>query len=110
MVVCCGIRSYIRGDFLRCPGWILDTGLGEPTMNDFQKAMFIFFDEWGGLSEFQAEHEELYFHGVDIDEIIKESGCGYCGADLELFNQLFDLGWQLTEDGDAFVSRRWGSC
>lgn len=74
-------------------------------MNDFQKAMFIFFDEWGGSPEFQAEHDRLYFHGVDVDELIE---CAVAG-DRELINKLFDYGWQLTEDGDAFVSSRWGS-
>ena len=82
-------------------------------MNDFEKAMFIFFDEWGGSPHFQAEHDELYFHGVDVDELLGNVSA-YARTDimgdLKLFNKLFDLGWRLTEDGDAFVSRRWGSC
>ena len=73
-------------------------------MNDFEKSMFIFFDEWGGTPHFQAEHDELYFHGVDVDELALSR------EDIRLMNNLFDLGWRLTEDGDAFVSYRWGSC
>ena len=72
-------------------------------MNDFEKAMFIFFDEWGGSPHFQAEHDKLYFHGVDIDELIEAN-------EALFFNELFDLGWRLTEDGNAFMSYRWGSC
>ena len=72
-------------------------------MNDFEKAMFIFFDEWGGSPHFQAEHDKLYFHGVDIDELIEANEASF-------FNELFDLGWRLTEDGNAFMSYRWGSC
>lgn len=75
-------------------------------MNDFEKAMFIFFDEWGGSPLFAAEHEMLLFHGLDIDDIIAEAGA----ADYRLFNDLYDLGWMLTEDGESFMSYRWGSC
>ena len=78
-------------------------------MNDFEKAMFIFFDEWGGSPHFQAEHDKLYFHGLDVDEILNDAHTNRTGmADLALFNQLFDLGWELTEDGESFVSSRWG--
>ena len=73
-------------------------------MNDFQRAMFIFFEEWGGTATFQAEHNELYFHGVDVDELASRR------IDCELMNELFDLGWRLTEEGESFVSYRWGSC
>ena len=72
-------------------------------MNDFEKSMFIFFDEWGGVPKFQAEHGELYFYGVDIDELTTL-------ADYALMNDLFDLGWLIDENIDAFVSTRWGSC
>jgi hypothetical protein len=75
-------------------------------MNDFEKSMFIFFDEWGGSPHFQAEHNELFFWGVDVADIIENAGKG----DMELFNRLFDLGWYLTDDGEGFVSSRWGSC
>ncbi len=73
-------------------------------MNDFQKSMSIFFNEWGGTPDFQAEHDELYFFGVDVDELPFGSTYG----DMMLLNKLFDLGWQLTEDGTGFVSYRWG--
>ena len=72
-------------------------------MNDFEKAMFIFFNEWGGSPYFQAEHDALYFFGVDIDELIEAN-------EASLFNELFDLGWMLTLEGDGFMSFRWGSC
>ena len=88
-------------------------------MNDFEKSMFIFFDEWGGSPHFSCEHEEMYFHGVDIDELLGDMPYEDEGdltrkmdimGNLTLFNQLFDLGWSLTEDGESFVSSRWGSC
>ena len=72
-------------------------------MNDFEKAMFIFFNEWGGLLLFSAEHDVFLFHGVDVDELIEEN-------EEILFNDLYDLGWMLTEDGESFMSYRWGSC
>ena len=71
-------------------------------MNDFEKAMFIFFDEWGGSPFFSAEHDVFLFHGVDVDELIEEN-------EETLFNDLYDLGWMLTGEGDAFMSYRWGS-
>lgn len=74
-------------------------------MNDFEKAMFIFFDEWGGTPDFQAEHGELYFFGVDVDDIIEMA----TPSDFGLFNDLFNLGWMLTTSGDGFKSHRWGS-
>ena len=74
-------------------------------MNDFEKSMFIFFDEWGGTPEFQAEHNELYFSGVDVDELIEELPERTYG----LINDLFDLGWHLDHWGNSFVSSRWGT-
>ena len=86
-------------------------------MNDFQKSMFIFFNEWGGSPEFQAEHDELYFHGIDIDELLGNGRSLWLSrptldmmGNLVHINRLYDLGWQLAEDGEGFVSYRWGSC
>ena len=78
-------------------------------MNDFEKSMFIFFDEWGGSPHFSANHDELWFWGVDVDELV-EQDVPNCTDDILLINKLYDLGWELAEDEQAFVSTRWGSC
>ena len=70
-------------------------------MNDFEKSMFIFFDEWGGSPEFQAEHDVLHFLGVELEWPLTKD-------EMDLVNELDELGWDLDEDGN-FKSTRWGT-